>query len=319
MFDTYVRSAITALVPTPGDDLIGMRIREQALVVWRIVSEDDKKRWKALHEARYSDPHVYKKGRRLLETQGLLAILKPKCQQIIRNASAGQARPSPALPEPTKSSTVPSGDTNTNTSIQSTSDRSDFPPEPALSENTTAAHRESKDTVNAQSASDRSYSPPEFILPKHIPSERTPVTRPVCKDTAIAPSDPSNSPNEFVLPEHTSAAYPRSKDDTDTHTTPDQPPFSPSLEHTTAAHPGSKDNAGTQSTARQSFSSSPEPNLPVPASDSSCKDDASTPRRSSSPPARAVFEHVPVALSKTKDITITKSNYYPHVTPPFPR
>jgi len=283
MCDTYVRSVITACVPKLNDDRIGMAIRDQALLVWRIVSGDDKKHWKALHETRHSDPHIYKNGRRLLETQGYLDILKPKCRRLIRNVSAGQSRPAPALPGPTKTATVSSGD---NTNTQSTSDLSDSSPKPVSSENTTAARPEIRYADDAQSISDRSCSSPEPTLTKHTLSERTPVAQPRCKVSAVAPPDPPESRQDFELPKHKTVPSPSLKDSTSsTHNAPDQSPSS-------------------------SFPSSSEPTLPVSSSvvHSRSKDETNDQGQSSSPLAPAIFEHVPIAQPVPKNIFKSKSN-----------
>jgi hypothetical protein len=296
-----------------------MRIREQAHLVWRIASENDKKHWKDLHETRYSDPHVYKKGRRLIETQGLLAILRPKCQQIIQdhNASAGRSRLASAPPEPKKTSAVSPKNT---ASIQRSSNRSDPPNEPSISGNITADHPESEDADDAQSTSDRSCSPPEYIPPKQSLSGHTPVAYPRCRDTAIDFSSMSKSSVEFALPERTPAAHPKSKGDARTRQTSDQSQSSSSSsEHAVVAHPKLEDDARAENTSGQSSSGPQESTLRVQESvtHSTCKKDASsqsTPERSSSTPAPATFERVPVAHLNIKDWVVKKSNYNPHDT-----
>ena len=304
-FNLFVRAAISACMPAPGDDLTAMRIRGVAYRLWRSrsVKEKEKEDWKTLYKARLSDPDVYKKGLKLLKKQGHLAKLKVDCNQIVNTADAGPPQSGSAHLKPTITPTMSSEDT---TSTQTNLDRSSSP-EPGLSQQTSAvqprskdlagiqsasrrspslvARPGSKDIANAQSISDRSYSPPEFILSEHTTPERTPVAQPGCKDTAIDPSDPSDSPMEFELPEHTLAAHPRS---TSTHTTPNRPSSSSSLEHTMAAHPGSKD-------------------------------DARTSEMSSSPPTPAAFEQVSITHPMPKTIVMNKSNSHPCFTPPFPR
>ena len=141
-----------------------MRIRAQARLVWRIVSEDDKEDWQDLHLARYSDPNVYEKGRRLLEAQGLLAILRPKCEHIVNTADAGPSRPAPARLEPAEVSAAASNN--------DTSNRSHVLPQPALLEHISVTHPRSIDTAStsSQHASHRSNSPPEPALSEHTSS-----------------------------------------------------------------------------------------------------------------------------------------------------
>jgi hypothetical protein len=290
-----------------------MKIREQAHLVWRIASEKDKKHWKDLHETRYSDPHVYRKGRRLLKTQGLLAILRPKCQQIIQdhNASAGQFRPTIAPPEPTTTSAVSPEDIAI---IQRTSSRSDPPHEISISGNVTADHPESKDADDAQSTSDRSYSPPESILPEQSLSEHTPVAHPRCIATAVDFSDMSKSPLEVALPD---AAHPKYKDDALTQQASDQSQSSSSpSEHPMVAHPKLEDDTRAQSSSGQFSPSPPRPILSVQESmwHLRCKKDSSgqsTPDRSASP-ASTISDRTPLVNPKSTATVGTQSNYDPH-------
>jgi hypothetical protein len=293
-------------MPAPGDNLTAKLIRGVAWSFWRSVAikKKEKEAWKDLQRTRHSDPSVYEKGLKLLKKQGHIAKLKANFKQIVNTAVAEPFQSGPAHPKAAEIPTVSSGDI---ASAQTDPDRSSSFPKSGLSQQTSAvqprskdlagiqsasrrspslvARPGSKDIANAQSISDRSFSSPEFILSKHTTPERTPVAQPGCKDTAIEPSDPSDSPMEFELPEHTLAAHPRS---TSTHTTPNRPSSSSSLEHTMAAHPGSKD-------------------------------DARTSEKSSSPPTPAAFEQVSTTHPMPKTIVMNKSNSHPCFTPPFPR
>lgn len=66
-------------MPVPGDDLTAMKIREQAHIIWRKVSHQDKHEWEHLFTARHSDPGVYRKGRKLLENGNdkIWGVFKP--------------------------------------------------------------------------------------------------------------------------------------------------------------------------------------------------------------------------------------------------
>jgi hypothetical protein len=89
-FDMFARCAISALMPAPGNISTAMQIREQSLRLWRRVSATDKEDWKILNEARVSDPGVYKKGGRLLETQGHLARRKPNLEVTANGSDVSQ-------------------------------------------------------------------------------------------------------------------------------------------------------------------------------------------------------------------------------------
>jgi hypothetical protein len=186
-----------------GDDLTAVRIREQAHVVWHKVSKKDKEAWGDLHDERFSDPKVYKKGRRLLKTQGLLPRLKANCRRIVHSTSVGSSRTAVyALIEPVEASTAPSGDTN---SLQHTSSQPSCPPvpaqssssspEPVVGEHTSAAHSGSKDDDSAESTSGQSSSEDEEE------EEPTPAAGSRVEDDASSggtPSRSSSSPGSTV-------------------------------------------------------------------------------------------------------------------------
>lgn len=164
-FDVYARSAISACMPPPGDDLTAMKVRGEALRLWRRVSKDQKKVWRALYEARHSDPRVYRKGLRLLETQGLLAELEANCQRIIHARDAGPSRPAPALPEPATTSTLSFGGA---TSTQTTLDQYSPSPMPAISENISVKHWSPKSTACTAGTPDRTSPPEASTILEHM-------------------------------------------------------------------------------------------------------------------------------------------------------
>ena len=151
-------------MPPPGDDLTAMKVRGEALRLWRRVSKDQKKVWRALYEARHSDPRVYRKGLRLLETQGLLAELEANCQRIIHARDAGPSRPAPALPQPSTTSAVSFGGA---ASTQNTLDQHSPSPVSSISENVSVKHWSPKSTACTAGTSDRSFSPEASTILEH--------------------------------------------------------------------------------------------------------------------------------------------------------
>lgn len=146
-------------MPAPGDDLTGMRIRAQAHIAWRGVSGKDKDAWENLHAARHSDPNVYRNGRTLLETQGLLVKLRRLCQNIVNTAdlqpsSAPPApAPAPVLLEPAATSPPSSG-----VIVRTRANYS--PPVSAPPQPTSMSPVAGKDTVDT-----KSNFPTQFLLP----------------------------------------------------------------------------------------------------------------------------------------------------------
>ena len=67
-----------------------MDIREQAHRIWRGAPRCDKVKWDELFENRHLDATVFKKGHVLLETQGLLAKLRPSYQIVAGPSTARQ-------------------------------------------------------------------------------------------------------------------------------------------------------------------------------------------------------------------------------------
>ncbi|KAM0690203.1 hypothetical protein Q7P36_008970 [Cladosporium allicinum] len=318
-FDLYARSAISACTPAPGDDATAMRIRGEALNVWRYASAKDKKDWKGLVEARNLDPDVHKKCLRLLRSQSLFARLKSNCQRLVNTTDPEPSRSAPAHLKHATTSSAPSGDAIRN---QTLSDRSYSPPEfilseHALSEHTTVAYPIFKETASAQCSSNRSSPPLKSVLPKH-----TSAVPPTLNNDATARStsgQPPSSHTEPALSEHILAAHPI-KDDSSSQDTSDQSsssssaPSSPEPTHpepTLAEHQRSEDNVGAQGTSDQSSSSSsssPPPDAsfaqPASAAHSGSEDDASTqgsPVRSCSPSEHTVSEDESVAHSTSAD------------------
>jgi hypothetical protein len=94
-FDIYARCAISACTVGPGDESTAMDIREQAHRIWRDASRCDKVKWDELFENRHMDANVFKKGHGLLETQGLLAKLRPRYQMVAGPSTAKQSNNKP--------------------------------------------------------------------------------------------------------------------------------------------------------------------------------------------------------------------------------
>jgi hypothetical protein len=332
----------------PGDDVTAKRIRYEARPVWRRVSSKDKESWEFLNRGRNTDPKIWKKGVRLLKSQGLLAELKVNCQYIL---NATDAKPSPSAPahsEPAKASVTASRNAP---SPEHAPDQPFCPPVPAVLEHASAAHPRRKDVADPQDSPDRSYSPPECILSQHtlskskspahtrrkdaagaqsssrqsnpspelIRPERTSLKRPKSREDAKprGSSDQSSSSSPETIPsQHTPAQYPRAKDYASSPSTSDQSPSSspePALrECTSASHPRSEDDDSAESTSDQSSSGEEEEEeTPTSAVGSRYKDDTSpegTPGRSSSPPKSTVFGHMPVTHPTHMAKPKTKSN-----------
>jgi hypothetical protein len=234
-----------------GDDLTAVRIREQAHIVWHSVSKKDKEAWGDLHDERFSDPKVYKKGRRLLETQGLLARLKANCRRIVHGTSPGSSRPAaPTLPEPVEASTAPSGDTN---SLQHASDQPPRPPVPTSSEKISAVHPRREKFASTRNSPSQSPSPPSELIPSQHTSEA--YTRPKSDaSTQSTPDQYSSGEEEEEEEEPTplktgSVSGPRFKDEASVHRTPGRSPFPPEPtvpDHTPSIHPTRMSNLKTE-------------------------------------------------------------------------